>query len=52
MTEKLASEIVNKIIADLTDRRGLRQAFEEIDEEIQEEIKETWIEIVMNADEV
>ena len=30
------------IIADLTSRGGLRQAWEEIDEEIQKEIRDEW----------
>lgn len=37
---------VERIIADLCDRRGLRQEFEAIDEEIQQEITDTWVEIV------
>lgn len=40
--------IVDAILADLTDRRGLRQAWEEIDEDIREEIKECWMDIVSN----
>ena len=41
-----SEQIVDAIISDLTDRRGLRQEWEMIDEDIQEEIKETWISIV------
>lgn len=33
---------VGKILNDLTDRRGLRQAWEGIDEDIQAEIKHAW----------
>lgn len=41
-----AAAIVDEIIADLTDRRGLRQEWEEIDPAIREEIRQTWIGIV------
>jgi glycine/serine hydroxymethyltransferase len=34
------------IITDLTDRRGLRQEWEEIDGDIQDEIIEKWKEII------
>lgn len=37
---------VDDIVADLTDRRGLRQEWEEIDPEIQEDIKQAWMEII------
>lgn len=37
---------VDAILADLRDRRGLRQAWETLDDEIQDEIIETWREIV------
>ena len=33
---------VDKILSDLTDRRGLRQAWDDIDRDIQAEIKHTW----------
>ena len=38
--------IVDRILADLTDRRGLRQEWEQIDPDVQDEIKQAWIEIV------
>ncbi len=41
-----AEKIVKEILADLTDRRGLRQEWENIDDDIQEEIKSEWIKIV------
>ena len=50
----LSRKMVNKILEDLTDRRGLRQAWDEIDEEIQEEIRTSWtiiIDNVINEDE-
>lgn len=37
---------VDQLIADLTDRRGLRQEWEDIDEDIQAEIRETWRAII------
>lgn len=37
---------VDKIIADLTDRRGLRQSWESIDGGIQAEIKHKWASII------
>lgn len=39
-------KIIFDIIHDFTDRRGLRQGWEQIDDDIQEEIIEKWIEIV------
>ena len=41
-----AKRIVFNLISDLTDRRGLRQEWDQIDEDIQEEIIQTWIDIV------
>ena len=38
-----SEDVVEAIIKDFTDRRGLRQEWEQIDEDIQEEIKERWI---------
>jgi hypothetical protein len=49
MDEELAYETVGKIISDLTDRRGLRQEWENIDEETQDEIHGTWTKIVLDA---
>ena len=39
-------KIVDAIIADLTDRKGLRQEWEAIDEDIKAEIRLKWIELV------
>jgi len=47
MDKKIAAKIVNKIIADLTDRSGLQNEWEGIDADIQDEIKQTWINIVV-----
>jgi hypothetical protein len=41
-----AEKIVNEILADLTDRSGLQNEWEQIDDGIQEEIKSEWIKIV------
>jgi hypothetical protein len=49
MDEELAYETVGKIIGDLTDRRGLRQEWENIDEETQDDIRAAWSEIILNA---
>jgi hypothetical protein len=40
---------VEAIIRDLSDRRGLRQEWEQIDDDIQEEIKETWAWIIRDS---
>jgi hypothetical protein len=41
-----AERIVKAIEKDFTDRRGLRQEWEQIDAEIQAEIRATWTAIV------
>lgn len=46
MSKAEAEAIVDEIIMDICDRRGLRQAWEAIDEGVQREIRDTWIEIV------
>jgi hypothetical protein len=43
-----AKLIVEALIEDLSDRRGLRHEWESIDEDIQEEIRQTWITIVLS----
>lgn len=45
--EEQAEKIVENIVSDLTDRRGLKQEWWMIDEDIQKEIKETWKEIIL-----
>lgn len=42
----LERRIAYRILHDMTDRRGLRQQWEQIDEEIQEELIASWIELV------
>lgn len=44
---EVVDTIVNRIINDLTDRRGLRQTFESFDFEIQGEIINTWKQIII-----
>lgn len=44
--DTVARKIVWKIVEDLSDRRGLRQEWEQIDKETQKEIKEKWGKIV------
>lgn len=39
-------QILFELVSDLTDRKGLRQAWEEIDHQIQEEILAEWLEII------
>lgn len=45
MSDK-AKQIVKAILADVTDRRGWRQAWDEFDEDIKQEIQESWEGIV------
>lgn len=47
--QKLSRKIVNEIVRDFTDRRGLRQSWEEIDDDIQRKIKAAWREIVVRT---
>ncbi len=44
-----ATKAVEKIVEDLTDRRGLRQGWENITGEIQEEIKAVWAQAIDDA---
>jgi hypothetical protein len=45
-TLPIGQQIAWDILADLTDRRGLRQEFEQCDEDIQDEIFDTWVGII------
>ena len=47
--DAMAKLAAQSIIDDLTDRRGLRQEWEEIDEQTQEEIKATWAKLIAQA---
>jgi hypothetical protein len=42
MATKVAKLAVKKILADLTDRRGLRQEWDQLDTEIRAEIRKEW----------
>ncbi len=48
-TEERANALVERIVADLTDRKGLRHAWDMIDEDIQEEIVEGWQQMALEA---
>ncbi len=47
MDKQIAEKIVSKIEEDFTDRRGLRQEWDQIDDETKGEIREAWIEIIL-----
>ncbi len=42
----LAWKIQDSIEGDLTDRRGLGQAWEEIDDDTINEVRETWVNLI------
>ena len=44
------SKAVQEILADVTDRRGWRQAWDTFDEDIKEEIQAVWKEILDRLD--
>lgn len=46
--KKACKLAVEEIIFDLSDRRGLRQEWEQIDDDIVKEIKKKWQEIIFN----
>lgn len=46
-----ASKIVDAIIRDLSDRRGLGQEWDQIDDDIKAQIREEWIQIMENCGE-
>lgn len=46
---KQAKKAVQAIVRDLTDRRGLRQEWDNIDSEIQAEIKVQWAALIDKA---
>lgn len=47
MTRDEAVIKVNKIIEDITDRKGIGNEYEMIDKETQSEIKKAWISILL-----
>ena len=49
MDKKQAEKAVEDIIKDLSDRRGLKSEWCQIDDDIQEEIKSIWVSIILEA---
>lgn len=49
MNIDLATKIVDALLDDMTDRRGLRQEWDNIDDDVQAEIRKTWIKIVLKT---
>ncbi|MHC4196170.1 MAG: hypothetical protein ACYSQZ_09610 [Planctomycetota bacterium] len=45
-TKPVSKQILFEIIDDLTDRRGLRQEWDQIDDDIQNEILSDWLKII------
>jgi len=41
-----AEKIVKALESDLTDRRGLRQEWEQIDDDVKQEIRKMWSDII------
>jgi len=44
--KELAEQIVAKLKADFTDRRGFRQEWDQVDTDVREEMNATWMSIV------
>lgn len=44
----ISKKILFEILADFTDRRGLRQEWEQIDDDVQDEILSAWLKIIQN----
>jgi hypothetical protein len=49
MDDAAIERIVQGVVAYLSDRRGLRQQWDQIDEETKEEILEAWRQIIRDA---
>jgi len=49
VTREQAQEAVREIVRDLSDRRGLKWAWDDIDEDIQAEIKKRWADLILKA---
>jgi hypothetical protein len=47
--EERARQAVDEIITDLSDRRGLKREWAQIDADVQEEICQTWAELIAKA---
>lgn len=46
MADDISIKIVDAILADLMDRRGFRQEWDQCDDEIKIEIRDAWVRIV------
>jgi hypothetical protein len=46
---KIARKIMRGILADITDRRGWRQEWDEFDDDIKREIRRVWLKIILDA---
>lgn len=46
--DETATKIIDLIISDIEDRKGIGNEWEEIDDDIKEEIRNEWIDIVKN----
>ena len=46
ISEETIKNIINEIIEDIQDRRGLGDEWDNIDKDIQEEIKKEWFKII------
>ena len=44
-----SQNVLEAIISDLTDRRGLENEWDQIDEDVKQEIKDTWLEIIYQS---
>ena len=47
LNDQLAKLIVEELIEDISDRRGLKHEWEQIDDDIQQEIKSEWSKIIL-----
>lgn len=44
-----SQNVLEAIISDLTDRRGLESEWDQIDDDVKQEIKDTWLEIIYQS---
>ena len=51
MDRKRAEAAVRAIVADLSDRRGLKSEWDGIDDDIRAEIEQRWVELILAATE-
>ncbi len=47
MNRTTAEKIVDAILEDLSDRRGIGNEYEQIDDDVKSELRETWIKVTM-----